>query len=183
MQNERKKMSAVHPIEQLVTCRGSGSRIAFNRKVCQLLADNEDIVLEAAREGVTILAQSEIDLIAPQRTLRAAFGSAVRFSPPTVRLLYEDGWQQPVMGFRIATPSAHLPQVERSLTRRSAAVFDIEARDGSAVVRGQAALATLLGYPRILRRLTRGTGHATLWLSHFEPLWSYSSETMACYQE
>lgn len=38
-------------------------------------------------------------------------------------------------------------------------------------------------YTRTLRRLSNDSGHIALWLSHYEPLWSYASETMACYAE
>ncbi|MGE5386386.1 MAG: hypothetical protein ACM3SV_10940 [Betaproteobacteria bacterium] len=177
-------MSAIHPIGQRVTCLEDPEGADFVRKVRELLVGNEDIALEAAsNEELIILAQSEIDLAGPRGLLRAVFGDAIQFSAPAARLLYSDGWQQPIMGFRIAAPSSILRLIETSLALRGASITDVEVRDSGAVLRGQGPQAALIGYPRILSRLSRGSAHAAFWLSGYQPLWSYSNETATCYQE
>ncbi len=170
-------MNPVYPIEQLAT----GTPPDFVRRAYELLAGSDEIAVEAAHDGLRLLAHAEPDLDAPRRRLRDVFGDAVRFAPPDVRLLYAGGWQQPIMGFRIVADPLQFRQVEASLARRAAEIADVELRPGSGVIRGQAPLAALLGYPRTLRRLGGDAAHATLWLSHYRPLWSYASETMACY--
>lgn len=172
---------AAHPVEQLAASTDPGALGAFVRRAGELLSGNDGIAYEPARDGLLILAQAEDELDDPRRVLRDAFGSGVRFGAPSVRLRYADGWQQPIMGFRVAATAADLPRIESGLAQRGAKIADIERRNDDAVVRGQAPLARLLGYPRALRRLSAGRAHATFWLSHYEPLWSYSSETMACY--
>lgn len=170
-----------HPVEQLAASADPGALTAFVRRAGELLSGKDGIACEPAHDGLLILAQAEDELDEPRRVLRDAFGSGVRFGAPSVRLRYADGWQQPIMGFRVAAAAADLPRIENGLAQRAAEIADIERRDGGAVIRGQAPLASLLGYPRALRRLSAGNAHATFWLSHYEPLWSYSSGTMACY--
>lgn len=174
-------MNPAYPIEQIATGAVPGPQLAFARKARELLPDGGDFALEATRDGLLILGRTEADLAEPRRLLRDAFGADVRFSTPGVRLLYADGWQQPIMGFRVVAAPADVRPIEACLARRAAEISDVEVRPDSGVIRGQAPLATLLGYPRALRRLSGGTAHATLWLCHYRPLWSYSSETMACY--
>lgn len=176
-------MNACFPIEQLVTCTDASQRSQFFPHARSLLAGVDGVSLEPARHGLLLLAQSETVLDEAGRILRDAFGDTLRFSASEVRLHHEDGWQQPIMGFRIVAAPPDVGPISGSLARRSARIDDVEVRSGSGVIRGQAPLTRLLGYPRTLSRLSSGTAHATFWLSHYQPLWSYSSETMACYSE
>lgn len=175
-------MNAVHPVEQLATCNDGHSPLAFVRKARELLIDNEDIALATRHDGLLILGHAELDLVEPRRVLRQAFGDSVQFAAPAARLLYRGGWQQPIMGFRVRADRADTRQIQSGLESRAAKIFDVEERGHSSVIRGQAPLARLIGYPGALQRLTDGSAHAIFWLSHYEPLWSYSSETMACYE-
>jgi predicted deacylase len=174
-------MNAEYPLEQLAMCADGTPQRRFARKAGELLRENEDIVLKITDEGLRIFARLEADLAAQRELLRDAFGASVQFSAPVVRHLLSDDCRHPIMGFRIVTGRAEVKTVEDSLKRRRAAISDIEIQTQGAVIRGQAPLATLMGYPRTLRRLSGGSAHATLWLSHYEPLWTYSRETMACY--
>lgn len=174
-------MNEAYPIEQWVTNAGGGSQAAFARKALDVLPWSEETLFEASTQGLLMLGQTEEDLTVPRRILRDVFGAQLRFSAPHVRLVYADGWQQPIMGFRVEAKPAYLEQVERSLERRAAQIADVERQSRAGVIRGSAPLAGMIGYRRSLDRISAGTGHATLWLSHYEPLWSYSSETMACF--
>lgn len=174
-------MGDIFPIEQLVTIAGAGRQFAFAHKACDLLPKSEETRFEASGRGLLMLGQTESDLNAPRQFLRDAFGGRVRFAVPRVRLVYADGWQQPIMGFRVETSPSHLKKVESSLEKRAAEIADVEIKACAGVIRGSAPLVDLIGYPRTLHRLSAGTARATLWLSHYEPLWSYSNETMACY--
>lgn len=174
-------MDETFPIEQLVTIAGTGRQLAFAHKACDLLPASEETRFEVSGRGLLMLGQAEADLDAPRQFLRDVFGDRVRFAVPRVRLVYADGWQQPIMGFRVEASPSHLKQVECSLEKREAEIADVEVVAHTGVIRGRAPLVDLIGYPRTLNRLSAGTAHATLWLSHYEPLWSYSNETMACY--
>lgn len=177
------KIDGAFPVEQLVTRSGGGRQFAFARKACDLLPKSEETRFEASDRGLLMLGQTESDLDAPRRFLREVFGDQVRFAVPRVRLVYADGWQQPIMGFRVETSPSHLKEVECSLEKRAAEIADVEVMARAGVIRGCAPLVDLIGYRRTLHRLSEGTAHATLWLSHYEPLWSYANETMACYVE
>lgn len=177
------KMSEAFPIEQLVTSAGSGLQIAFARKAIGLLPESTETRFEISNKGLLMLGQTENDLEVPRQFLREVFGGQVRFATPRVRLVYADGWQQPIMGFRVEASPSHLKKVESSLEKRAAEIADVEIMPRAGVIRGRAPLVDLISYPRTLQRLSAGTAHATLWLSHYEPLWSYSTETMACYAE
>lgn len=171
-----------YPIEQLVTWTGRGSQMAFAKRAFDLLPRRDEVLLEISAKGLTILAQTEEDLIQPAEFLTDVFGQSVRFSIPHVRLLYDDGWLQPIMGFRIEVqPVSSLRQVKHSLSTRSAEISNIELQTSAGVIRGEAPLVGLIGYPGSLQRLSKGKARATLWLSHYEPIWSYTNETMACY--
>lgn len=175
---------AAYPLEQLATCAGNGPQATFARQAISLLPRREETLFDASNRGLLMLAQSEDDLSAPRQILRDTFGKHMRFTAPHVRLLYDvGGWQQPIMGFRIVALAALLERVETDLRRRDAAFDDIELSKQRGVIRGHAPLAALLGYPHTLRRLGDGAIDATFWLSHYEPLWSYASETMACYAD
>jgi len=86
------------------------------------------------------------------------------------------------MGFRIATEPSYVEPIRKGLSFRGANISDIEKRVPTSVIRGEAPLIELIGISRTLRQLSNESTQAVLWLSHYQPLWSYSTETMACYQ-
>lgn len=174
-------MNAEYPLEQWVTCTDGTPQRRFARKAGELLRGNEDIALQVTDEGLRLFARLETALAAQREILCDAFGATLRFSAPEVRHLPTDDCQHPIMGFRIVTGHADVKSIEDSLRRRLAAISDIEFQPSGAVIRGEAPLATLMDYPRTLGRLSSGSAHATMWLSRYEPLWSYSRETMACF--
>lgn len=173
----------LYPLEQLVTCPKYKTQRIFAKQAIDWLPEYEDTVFEATRDGLRILGMTEADLLKPRTFLMEVFGPEVRFTAPHIRLAYADGWQEPVMGFRIATEPSYLEPIRKSLAVRGASISDIEKRQPTSVIRGEAPLLDLLGFSRTLRKLSRESAEAVVWLSHYQPLWSYSNETMACYQE
>lgn len=173
----------MYPLEQMVTCSKYRAQRVFAKKAFELLPEYEDTVFEPTCDGLRMFALTEADLIKPRAFLVEVFGSAVKFAAPHIRLAYADGWQEPIMGFRIATESSYVEPIRKSLTVRGASISDIERRVPTSVIRGQAPLLDLLGFARTLRDLSKESAEAVLWLSHYQPLWSYSSETMACYRD
>ncbi|MDD3528568.1 MAG: hypothetical protein PHS77_01710 [Gallionellaceae bacterium] len=171
------------PIEQLASWGTGGPQVACARHALDLMPEGETTRLEVSDDGLLMLGQSEDDLIVPRMVLRDIFGSRVRFSAPRVRLMYADGWRQPITGFRVEVDSRHLKHVEHGLRRRTAEIVDVEVRPGAVVIRGSAPLAGMIGYPRSLQRLADNSARVAIWLSHFAPLWPYSTETMACFAE
>ncbi len=173
----------LYPLEQLVTCPKYRTQRIFVKKAIDLLPEYKDTVFEATRDGLRILVMTEADLLKPRTFLMEMFGPEVRFATPHIRLAYADGWQEPIMGFRIATEPSYVEPIRKSLSAHGASISDIEKRQPTSVIRGEAPLLDLLGFSRTLRKLSRESAEAVVWLSHYQPLWSYSNETMACYQE
>lgn len=176
-------MKDTYPIEQLATGTGGGLQIAFARKARDLLPKNDETCFEISNKGLLILGATEDALTRPREILRDTFGAGVRFAAPRVRLVYADGWQQPIMGFRVEAETAHLKEIEHGLKMRSAEISDVELQTRIGIIRGHAPLVGLIGYPRSLHRLSGGRAHAAFWLSHYDPLWSYTNETMACFSD
>jgi hypothetical protein len=176
-------LRAIHPIEQWASCADFDRQGIFARRALDLLPDREGVIFEATARGLRMLGQTEADLAGPVRLLREVFGAGLKLSPPHVRLAYADGWQQPIMGFRVTARAGCMARVRHSLEQRGAQIADVELGTAAGVIRGKAPLLDLMGYARTLRRLSDDSGHIALWLSHYEPLWSYASETMACYTE
>lgn len=181
--NISESLRAAYPIEQSASCADFERQEVFARHAQDLLPDYDGVLFKATRSGLLMLGQTEADLAAPGRLLRELFGKRLNLSPPHVWLAYADGWQQPIMGFRVATQVSDLTQVRRSLERRGARISHVELGRSTGVIRGQAPLIDLIGYTRTLSRESHDTGEISVWLSHHEPLWSYTSETMACYAE
>lgn len=175
--------SPIFPIEQRVTWPSAGAPLALARDARAWLPVKPETRYEVSEAGLRMLGQSEGDLVEPREILQALYGERVRFAPVQVRLIFAGGWFQPIMGFRIEADAAYLSPVTRALEQRAARVSDIEWRPRRSILRGEAPLSGLIGYPCSLKRLSGGTAHATLWLSHYEPIWAYSPETMACYAE
>ena len=173
----------MYPLEQLVTRPKYGTQRVFAKKAVDLLPEYEDIGFELTRNGLLMRGMTESDLAKPREFLMGVFGCAVRFSAPHIRLAYADGWQEPIMGFRIATEPSYVEPIRKGLAIiRGASISDIEKRVPTSVIRGEAPLIDLIGISRTLRQLSNESTQAVLWLSHYQPLWSYSTETMACYQ-
>jgi hypothetical protein len=174
---------AIYPIEQWASCVDFDRQGVFAWRALDLVPDYEGVIFQATAKGLLMLGQTEADLVDPGQLLRGIFGVGLNLSSPHVRLAYADGWQEPIMGFRVATQPGCMAQVRYSLEKRGARISDVEIGRVAGVIRGTAPLLDLIGYTRTLRRLSNDSGHIALWLSHYEPLWSYASETMACYAE
>ncbi|MBU4460288.1 MAG: elongation factor G [Verrucomicrobia bacterium] len=69
---------------------------------------------------------------------------------------------EPVMAVEVVTPDAHMGDVISDLSARRGRVRDMEARDGSQIVRAEAPLVELFGYATALRSLTKGRASYTM---------------------
>lgn len=174
---------SIYPLEQLVTCSGFRQQGTFAQKAFDLLPAFPDMACEITRKGLLLLGETEADFVKPREFLSETFGSGVRFTAPQIRLAYDSGWQEPVMGFRIVIDSRHLEAIRQTLLTRGASIGDIETRAATSVIRGEASLLDLIGISKTLHRLSNESAQAVLWFSHYQPIWSYATETMACYRE
>jgi translation elongation factor EF-G len=122
-----------------------------------MLPHEDSTAFEPGPSGLLIAAESEIALERPVRRLKEAYGDMVRI-------------EQPIMGLRVLCSPEHYEAVREDLRLRRAAIMDAEATSRFGIVRACAPLATLLGYPDALARITGGRGQLVMWLSHYEQL-------------
>lgn len=120
--------------------------------------------------GLVIAGETEMALERPVRRLVDLYGEMVRIGPLTVRYRHCDGLEQPVMGLRVLCPPTCFERIREDLRQRRAAIMDAEVNGSFGIVRANAPLAILLGYPDRIATMTAGKGRLVMWLSHYETL-------------
>lgn len=159
------------PVEQRVRSSSERFQLAFGNKALDLLQRSEDYAAEASHKGLLLLGANEPVLELPVDRLRDAFGDSLEIESPQPRYIFDDPVRQPVMWLRVDTPCRYLDAVREDLQTRGATFHDDDcSRPPLCVIRAEAPLATLLGYPRQVSRLTAGAAQCCIWLSHYAPL-------------
>jgi len=159
-----------YAIECLCSHRRERFQLTFARTVIELLPQAEETAFEPSRKGLTVLAETEMELERPLARLRAVYGEDVRIEPPVVRFQRGEQLEEPHMGLRVLCSPQHFDHVRRDLLLRHAALLDAELNEQFGVVRACAPLTLLVGYPARIRQLTAGRGQLAMWLSHYAPV-------------
>jgi hypothetical protein len=136
----------------------------------QLLPKDASTAFEPVAGGLVIAAETEMALERPVRRLADVYGDMVHIGPPTVRYRRGERIEQPIMGLRVLCVPECYDAVKEDLRRRRAAIMDAEVNPRFGIVRANAALAALLGYPDRFAAMSGGRGHLVMWLSHYEEL-------------
>jgi hypothetical protein len=155
------------PIEQLVRRRDTRFQLGFAREARSLVPENEDFRLFPLDVGLRIVAKNEDRLAQPVAILREAFGDALDVDVPLARLIAGSQVKEPVMHLRITLPSRFRETVKRALLARGTSALDEYVRPTHSVLRYEAPLANLLGFPSELAQLTGGTARHWMLLSHY----------------
>lgn len=163
-------MLADYPIEQCCSHRAERLQLDFARKAVQLLPKDSSVSYAPDARGLVIAAETEIELERPLRRLADVYGDMVRIGPPTVRYRHGERTEQPIMGLRVLCPPGAYEGVREDLRLRRAAIMDAEVNRRFGIVRANAPLAVLLGYPDRFAWMTGGKGQLVMWLSHYEQL-------------
>lgn len=153
-----------YPLRQELT--GAPDRLAALRRsglLDWLGKPGRCLFLETA-SGITVCAADEDVLQEVAACVRQAQGAGVTLDAPRVHTLSDPlrGPLQPSMFVRLRAPH---PEAERALTellRRGARILEREWQPDALVLRAEALLADLLGYPAFVRVLA--PGRATLWI-------------------
>lgn len=156
-----------YAIERTCSHRDEKFQLAFARKAMQMVQRQEDFAFEATRNGLTILAETEMALERPLSKLHDIYADALRVGPPVIRYRRGEIVEEPYMGLRVLCVPARFGAIKRDLLMREAAILDTELNDTFAVVRATAALARLIGYPTRVRDLTSEHVQLVMWLSHY----------------
>ena len=159
-----------YPIEQLARSAKSRFQMGFARMTMHLLPTFEDIVLEPSFQGLKILGAHEIALAMPGEMIRQIYADEVELREPRVRLVYDTAVREPVMWIRASAPYKHAERIVQDLVARGAAIEEVDWMAPHPVVRAQALLQRLLGYPQALATLSQNTAEVQMWLSHYAPV-------------
>jgi predicted membrane GTPase involved in stress response len=135
-----------------------------------MLPEKEAIELEASDQGLLLRAETEAELEHCIEILHDYYGSQIRFGAPTVRYHRGETLEEPYMGVRVRCSPEYFAAVRSDLRARRASIEDSECNPTYAVIRATAPLARLIGYSWNLSKLTAGTAHEVMWLSHYAPI-------------
>lgn len=163
-------MLADFPIELCCAHRGERQQVDFARKAMELLPKDASTAFAPEARGLVIVAETEMALERPVRRLSDVYGDMVRIGPPTVRYRQGERIEQPIMGLRILCPPECYEPIREDLRLRQAAIMDAEVNRRFGIVRANAPLASLIGYPDRMAGLTGERGQLVMWLSHYEEL-------------
>jgi predicted membrane GTPase involved in stress response len=155
------------PLEQLVKRRGMPFQLAFAREAKELIPPALDVATAASHKGLHVLAQNEESLARPVTLLREVYGSNLVFEPPQVRLIEGAPLREPIMHLRIRMRTEFRETVKQALWKRGAVLTEAHVRATHCVLRYEAPLADLLGFPAELARLAAGTAEHWILLSHY----------------
>jgi predicted membrane GTPase involved in stress response len=159
------------PIELCCAHRSEQLQLEFARKAIEILPKDSSTTFAPEPRGLVIAAETEMALERPVRRLADVYGDMVRIGPPTVRYRHEgERIEQPIMGLRVLCPPECYEPIREDLRLRRAAIMDAEVNRRFGIVRANAPLAALIGYPDRMAALTRGRGQLVMWLSHYEEL-------------
>ncbi len=155
------------PIEQLVRRKDTRFQFGFATEARDLVPDRDDCVLATSHRGLHVLARNEESLAAPVGVLRDAYGPSLDVAPPRVRLIEGVQVQEPIMHVRISVETRFLEPVRKALRGRGVNASEEYVRARYCVLRYEAPLASLLGLPGQLARLSMGTAKHWIVLSHY----------------
>lgn len=126
-------------------------------------------VFELAEDKVLLLAAGETELARPLRLLRETL-PAEALPPPQVRLQrFGNTLLEPLMQLRATVAPPLAAQLRADVQTRGFTVIDDSTTVQGTVLRAEAPLRQLLGYPAALATLTQGAGFCTSWLDRYTP--------------
>ncbi len=161
---------AAYPIEQCARSRRTRFQAGFARLTMRLLPRFKASVLRPMADGLRILAAEEAALAEPGAAIRRLHGDDVELGEPRARLLHGAIVQEPIMWLHATCERACTEDVIQDLVLRNAEIEAVHWLSPRPDVHARAPLRELIGYPRILADLTRGTAQVRMWLSHYAPV-------------
>jgi predicted membrane GTPase involved in stress response len=161
-------MSARYPIEQLARSTRPRFQGGFARMMVQLMPAFQDATIQATVQGLKILGVNEMALAEPREFLRHIHADDVQLGEPKVRALsYGRELHEPVMCARASVDSAHTEAVIHELLAREATIESVDWLHNPVVIRAEAPLRKVIGYPDVFTQSTQSTADLKMWLSHY----------------
>jgi hypothetical protein len=156
-----------YPLERLCTHLYEPFQLTFARHAAQLLAHVDEVEVEATHRGLVLRGETEAVLGHAKELLLGYFGNQIRVGPATVRYHNGTTCEEPHMGLRVRCSPEHFEAIRVDLIARDGLIAVSHIDPACGEIRATAPLAQLMGYARSLAKLTSGTGHAMIWLSHY----------------
>ena len=158
-----------------IECRCSHRRerfqLAFARAALEIVPKDDSVAFEPRSTGLTLLAETELSLERPLTRLREFYGDELRVESPLVRYKKNGTClEEPYMGLRLLCGPRSFDLLHRDLLARRAKILDSELNPRFGVLRAEAPMAELFGYPAYFDSVTNGRGQLAMWLSHFAPV-------------
>ncbi|MDM0011954.1 hypothetical protein QTH87_05815 [Variovorax sp. J22P168] len=153
-----------YPLRQALT--GPPDRLAALRHsgLLDWLGKPGRCLFVETQSGITVCAADEDVLQEVTACVRQAQGASIAFDAPRVHTMRDPlrGLLQPSMFVRLRAPHPEAERALAELLRRGARILEREWQPDALVLRAEALLADLLGYPAFVRTLAQG--RATLWI-------------------
>jgi hypothetical protein len=159
-----------YPIEQLARSKSTRFQMGFARMTVHLLPGLKDVVLEPTEDGLRILGATEMAFGRPEEVIRQMHGDDVQISGLEVRLIYGQPVQEPVMWVRAAVPRRYTEPALHDLIIRSARIEEVDWLAPAPLIRANAPLRRLLGFPKALAEISDGKAELLMGLSHYAPV-------------
>lgn len=148
--------------EKLASLRGSG--------LFDWLSKPERYLLKDDGERITVCAANESALEEATAVFAQAHGPWVAFGPPQVHSLpaAQTGVRlRPVMSVRVQIRREHAERILQELVRRRATIVEEDPQCDGVVLRAEARLADLLGFPAFVHHTTNGGAGLWVWLLRY----------------
>lgn len=159
------------PLESLVCTIEHAFQRAFAHEALRTLgAPPFGVAYEAGHTGLSIYASNEMALAQALERVGAAFPGRTAIEVPRVRYRLGKRVEEPVMDILIQAPGACADSIRADLQMRGAAMVDVSVAPALTIVRAQAPLQDLMGYPDWLAAATGSAAKLSMWLSHYRPV-------------
>ena len=83
---------------------------------------------------------------------------------------YGEELREPIMCVRLSIESAYAEAAIRDLVARGSSIDCVDWLHDPVVIRAQAPLRNLLGYPDAIADVSKGAADLKVWLSHYVPV-------------
>lgn len=159
-----------YPLETLARGRRAASQIEFAKRAREALHDTDELLSRPLPAGLALFAANEEALEDPTRILRDLYGDFVEVRPPRARIIPGNPAQQPIMNVRVTARTEHSVAILAELRSRAARIVEECVRGRTFIVRAEAPLALLIGFPARLAALTGGSAHPAIRLLRYAPV-------------
>jgi hypothetical protein len=159
-----------YPLESLARARRVVSQIEFAQRARAALSDSDELLARPRPSGLALFAANEEALEQPVRILRELYGDFVELRPSRARIIPGNPAQEPIMSVRVVGRVEHAGAIVAELRRRCARIDEECVRGRTLILRAEAPLALLLGFPGALRTITGGSATPSIRLVRYEPV-------------